>query len=221
MDSATTASSRRTVAVLFADLCNFTGMVETLEPEAVYGIVRPLLDELVLCVELHDGVIQQVLGDGFMAVFGLDRRDGDEAGRAIRVGLRLVAMGQIHHPIHVGVEYGEVLVTPSWQPAAYGVWGRPVTLAKRLCDRAGPGELLIGPGALMHTEHGGGGAMAARAGSTEMARQEARLKGIAGTVLCQRVQVDDALAPLFNPMATAVGSADPPNIERLVPSLVD
>lgn len=140
---------RRQLAVLFVDISGFTTLVESMEPEAVYHVVRPLLDELALLVRLHDGEIQQVLGDGFMAVFGLRSQDGREAEQAVCAGLALVATGASgkHPPVHVGIEYGEVLVTPSWEPAGYGVWGRPVTLAKRLCDLAGPGNVRIGPGA--------------------------------------------------------------------------
>src|SRR2546429_3454499 len=64
-------AQRRQVAVLFADISGFTRLVESVDPETVYQVVRPLMDELALRVRLHDGEIQQILGDGFMAVFGL------------------------------------------------------------------------------------------------------------------------------------------------------
>lgn len=139
------APYRRRMAVLFADLTGFTRLVETVAPEQVYATVRPLLDELVLLVHLHDGEVQQVLGDGFMCVF-------DDATTAVRCGLALVAAGRAELPVHVGIEYGEVLVTPTWQPAAYGVWGRAVNHAQRLCTQAGPGGVLVGPAA--HTAAG-------------------------------------------------------------------
>lgn len=136
--------------MLFADLSGFTELVETAEPEIVYQVVRPLMDDLVAIAHRHGGEIQQVLGDGFMCVFGLHETAGDEADRAVRAGLALIAAGgpaRVRPPVHAGVEYGEVFVTPSWPPARYGVWGRAVNLAARLCARAGPGELEIGPGA--------------------------------------------------------------------------
>jgi class 3 adenylate cyclase len=139
---------RRQVAVLFADLSGFTRLVESVDPEMVYELVRPLMDELVSLVRAHVGDIQQVLGDGFMSVFGLDSQNGDEAVRALRAGVALVAAGSEHGtrlPVHVGIECGEVLVSPSWEPAGFAVWGRAVTLAKRLCDLAGPGTVHIGP----------------------------------------------------------------------------
>jgi class 3 adenylate cyclase len=147
------------------------------EPEIVYQVVRPLMDDLVAIAHRHGGEIQQVLGDGFMCVFGLRETTGDEADRAVRAGIALIAAGgpQVVRPsVHAGVEYGEVFVTPSWPPAGYGVWGRAVNLAQRLCALAGPGELRAGPGAW------------ARTGVPSHA-EPARLKGIGEPVVSHSV----------------------------------
>jgi class 3 adenylate cyclase len=142
---------RRPAAVLFADLSGFTALVDRLEPEDVYACVRPLIDELVVLVETYGGEIQQVLGDGFMAVFGLrsDAHDARGAARAaVTAGVALVGAGRDlsdRLPVHAGVECGEVLISRAWQPARYAVWGRPVTVAARLCDLAGPHTVNIGP----------------------------------------------------------------------------
>jgi len=171
---------RRFTAVLFADLSGFTELVETVEPEVVYQMVRPLMDDLVAIARRFGGSIQQVLGDGFMCVFGLHETHGDEAERAVRAGLALVAAGgaeQVRPSVHVGIEHGEVFVTPSWPPAGYGVWGRAVNLAARLCALAGPGEVQIGPGAysLMTSQ------------TLIAIPDRAALKGIAAPVLSHRI----------------------------------
>jgi class 3 adenylate cyclase len=166
------------VAVLFADISGFTRLVETVAPETVYQVVRPLMDELVVLVHQHHGEIQQVLGDGFMAIFGLSAARGDEAQQAVRAGLALLAAASKGHPaVHLGLEYGEVLVTRSWEPAEFGVWGRPVNIAQRLCDFAGPGERQIGPGAF------------ATAGTQVGAATPVRvwLQGITHTVVAHRM----------------------------------
>ncbi len=169
---------RRDVAVLFADVSGFTPMVDAFDPEVVYDVVRPLMDGLIQLVRGYGGEIQQVLGDGFMAAFGLRSGTGDEARRAVRAARDLVvAAGPVHPPVHVGVEYGQVLVTPSWERASFGVWGRPVVIAKRLCDVAGPGEVQIGPGAFVHAGEGVDGVTPRRI----------RLKGIAEPVLAYRL----------------------------------
>jgi class 3 adenylate cyclase len=139
---------RRTVAVVFADICGFTRLVESVEPEKVYDIMRPLLDDLVDCVHEYGGEIQQVLGDGFMAVFGLRHSRGNETARAFAAACAMVqAVGPDRPEVHIGVESGEVLVTRSWEPATFGIWGHAVNLAQRLCTVAGPGEIVLGPSA--------------------------------------------------------------------------
>jgi class 3 adenylate cyclase len=178
------AQRRTDVAVLFADLSGFSGLVESVDPEMVYATVRPIMDESVTLVDAYGGDIQQVLGDGFMAVFGLRTEPGDlafnAALRAVRVGMALVAAtankpGRL--PVHVGIECGEVLVSPSWQPAGFAVWGRAVTVASRLCDLAGPGNIHIGPRTFE--------LVGPDIGHTPPVR--ARLKGTRGHVLVRRV----------------------------------
>ena len=171
---------RRPAAVLFADLTGFTELVETVAPETVYQVVRPLMDELVAVARRHGGEIQQVLGDGFMCVFGLHETLGDECERAVRAGQEMIAVGGTgfaRPSVHAGVEYGEVLVTASWPPAGYGVWGRPVNLASRLCSLAGPGELQIGPKAFARTGHVLGPVLSA----------QSRLKGFVDPVISHRI----------------------------------
>jgi class 3 adenylate cyclase len=175
-----TTGYRRCAAVLFADLSGFTELVETVEPETVYQVIRPLMDDLVAIARRHGGEIQQVLGDGFMCVFGLHDTTGDEAERAISAGLALVTAGGAVN-VHAGVECGEVFVTPSWPPARYGVWGRAVNLAARLCAVAGPGELQIGPRAYELI------------GPRPTVPHRTRLKGMAGPVLIHRVPAVTAM----------------------------
>ena len=177
LDRHADSGHRRHAAVLFADLTGFTQLVETVEPEIVYQVVRPLMDDLVAIAHRYGGEIQQVLGDGFMCVFGLRETAGDEADRAVRAGAALVAAGGtavVRPSVHAGVEYGEVFVTPSWPPAGYGVWGRAVNRAQRLCALAGPGELRIGPRAHART-------------GTPARAQSARLKGVGEPVMSHSV----------------------------------
>jgi len=183
---------RRHAAVLFADLSGFTALVESAQPETVYQRVRPIMDELVVLVSAYGGEIQQVLGDGFMSVFGLGpecgpgRENGDEVARAVQAGIALVCAGAGASgglPVHVGIEAGEVLVSPSWEPARFAVWGRAVTVAKRLCDLAGAGTMHIGPQAFER----GGRQVVERWDDGLATSTHARLKGIAGEVVLHRI----------------------------------
>jgi len=168
-------SFRRHVAVLFVDLSGFTRLVESVPPEEVYRTVRPVLDELSRVVQRHGGEIQQVLGDGFMAVFGL-RTSGDEVGSAVRAALATLQIST-RMPVHAGVECGEVLVTPSWEPGRFAVWGRVVNIGKRLCDLAAAGELQLGPMAF--------GRVAEQVSAATPAR--VTLKGITDAIVAHRV----------------------------------
>ena len=178
-----TGLERRQAAVLFVDLTGFATLVDSVQPETVYERVAPMMDEFVLLVTEYGGMIQQVLGDGFMAVFGLGSAfapgAADEVACAVQAGLMLVRAGAgapRSLPVHVGVECGEVLVSPSWQPASFGIWGRAVTVAARLCALAGPSTMYVGPQA---AQRGGQRLLETWAdGSTTMLRT--RLKGIAG-----------------------------------------
>jgi class 3 adenylate cyclase len=188
---------RRHVAVVFADLSGFTALVDSVEPEVVYARVRPVLDRLVTLVEFHGGEIQQVLGDGFMAVFGLDGPDeadgqgvtpGDEVPRAVRAGIALACAGVATDerlPVHVGIECGEVLVSRSWEPARFAVWGRAVTVATRLCDVAGPGTVNVGPRAM---ELGGRGVVERR-GARSSGPNRLRARGFARELTMYTVSV--------------------------------
>jgi class 3 adenylate cyclase len=145
------------------------------------------MDEFVELIDEHGGDIQQVLGDGFMCVFGLRTETGDEALRAVRAGVALVeaaAQQPGRLPAHVGIECGEVLVSPSWEPAGFSIWGRAVTIASRLCDLAGPGTIHIGPRAFELVGPGVGFAPPVNA----------QLKGTRGDVLVRRLTVGPAPA---------------------------
>jgi len=169
-------SYRRHVAVLFVDISGFTRLVESVPPEEVYRTVRPLLDEISRVVDRHGGEIQQVLGDGFMAVFGLHSSGGDEVDSAVRAALAALRVSA-RLPVHVGVECGEVLVTPSWEPGRFAVWGRVVNIGKRLCDLAAAGELQLGPMAF--------GRVAEQVSATPS--DPVTLKGLAGAIVAHRV----------------------------------
>jgi class 3 adenylate cyclase len=102
----------------------------------------------------------------------------------VRAGLALVAAGgaaNVRPSVHAGVEYGDVYITPAWPPAGYGVWGRAVNLAARLCALAGPGEVQIGPRAYELIN------------PRPSVPHRTTLKGMAGPVLIHRVPAMTAL----------------------------
>ena len=136
------------VTVLFADLAGYTRLASTLDIEAVHHLVRPLLEDLrQVCLSLG-GVVPGLAGDGFMAVFGARRAQEDDVERAVRAAARMQAVAAQRRAEHadlpglrIGVNTGEVLVAPSWEPGGFSVVGDPVNVASRLCDLAS--EVLV------------------------------------------------------------------------------
>src|SRR6478736_3028690 len=78
---------RKLVTMLFADLAGYTALAETLDPEEVYGFLRPTMAELQSIVESYGGTVPQVQGDGFMAIFGVPVAHEDDAERGVRAAL--------------------------------------------------------------------------------------------------------------------------------------
>jgi class 3 adenylate cyclase len=145
-------SERKVVTVLFADLAGYTALAETLDPEDVYGAIRPWMTDLRLVVEDHGGTVPQVMGDGFMAVFGVPTAHDDDAERAVRAALALVRRAErlasqegIRFPgLHVGVNTGEVIVAPSRESSGFAVVGDAVNVAARLAGLALAGQVIVG-----------------------------------------------------------------------------
>ena len=156
------SGERKLVALLFADLSGFTALASALDPEEVYAFIRPGLDDMRRIVEEHGGSVPHVMGDGFMAVFGVPTAHEDDAERAVRAALairdhaRALARGGggIRFPdVHAGVNSGEVMVAPSSEPGGFSILGDPVNVASRLADLAPPRVVLVAEQTKRRTEH--------------------------------------------------------------------
>lgn len=78
---------RKLVTLLFADLTGYTALAASLDPEEVYGFIRPAMLGLQRIVEGFGGTVPQIMGDGFMAVFGVPSAHEDDDERAVRAAL--------------------------------------------------------------------------------------------------------------------------------------
>jgi hypothetical protein len=63
---------RKQVTVLFADIKDSTELIKDLDPEAAQQLLDPALQLMMDAVHRFEGTVNQVLGDGIMALFGLD-----------------------------------------------------------------------------------------------------------------------------------------------------
>jgi class 3 adenylate cyclase/tetratricopeptide (TPR) repeat protein len=146
-----TDEERRVVTVLFADIVSFTSMAEHRDPEQVKRLVDAAFALLVADVEAHGGVVDKVLGDAIIALFGAPIAHEDDADRAVRAGLAMQSTlrdFRDEHPadelrIRVGVNTGEVLVG-TLAGTEYTAMGDVVNTASRLQSLAPPGAVLVG-----------------------------------------------------------------------------
>jgi predicted ATPase/class 3 adenylate cyclase len=153
------AAERRLVTVMFADLVGFTAASESRDPEEVRELLGRYFEVCRRLVELYGGTLEKFIGDAVMAVWGTPVANEDDAERAVRSALDLVAavqaMGEeVHLPelrARAAVLTGEAAVTLG----AVGqgmVAGDLVNTASRLQALAPPGAVLVGEAARRLTE---------------------------------------------------------------------
>jgi class 3 adenylate cyclase/tetratricopeptide (TPR) repeat protein len=145
--AATPAGERRIVTVVFADLAGFTTLAEGRDPEAVKELLDTCFGALVPVIDAHGGVVDKIIGDELMAVFGAPRAHEDDPERAVRAALALLDALERLDPsleMRVGINTGEVLAGPVGPGGAYTVTGDTVNTAHRLVGVAQRGTVLVG-----------------------------------------------------------------------------
>jgi class 3 adenylate cyclase/ribosomal protein L40E len=152
---------RKQVTVLFADLKGSMELLAERDPEEARQLLDPVLDRMIAAVHQYEGTVNQVMGDGIMALFGAPLAHEDHAVRACYAALRMqetvkqyaTEMQRSHGvPIHirVGLNAGEVVVRSigSDLHMDYTAVGQTTHLAARMEQMAMPGAILITPAVL-------------------------------------------------------------------------
>jgi class 3 adenylate cyclase/tetratricopeptide (TPR) repeat protein len=152
---------RKQVTVLFADLKGSMELLDDRDPEEARQLLDPVLERMMEAVHRYEGTVNQVMGDGIMALFGAPLAHEDHAVRACYAALRMqeavkqyAAEVQRTHgvPIHirVGLNAGEVVVRSigSDLHMDYTAVGQTTHLAARMEQMAMPGAILITPAVL-------------------------------------------------------------------------
>jgi class 3 adenylate cyclase len=145
------SSERRLVSVLFADLVGFTTLSETRDAEEVRELLLRYFETSRLLIERYGGTVEKFIGDAVMAVWGTPVAKEDDAERAVRASLDLVAavsaLGQeVDAPVlraRAGVLTGEAAVTIGAEGQGM-VAGDLVNTASRIQSAAEPGTVLVG-----------------------------------------------------------------------------
>ena len=144
-------AERRLVSVLFVDLVGFTTMSERLDPEDVREIQSRYFEAARATVARYGGTLEKFIGDAVMAVWGSPVARENDAERAVRAALELVAavaaMGvstlqAAAMAARAAVTTGEAAVSFDLDGEGM-VTGDMVNTASRLQDSAKPGSVLV------------------------------------------------------------------------------
>ena len=174
------ARQLKTATVLFMDVVGSTRASERLDPEDVHAVMDTTLQRLTAVVGAHQGRVLQYAGDSLLAVFGADQALEDDAERAVRAGLAIVAEGsplaadfsERYHldgfALRVGIHTGPVLLGGGID-ADSNIRGVTVNIAARMEQTAPAGTLRISHETYRHVrgifDVGGAGADRGRRGS--------------------------------------------------------
>jgi len=156
---------RKQVTVLFADLKGSMELLADRDPEEARAILDPVLTRMMDAVHHYEGTVNQVMGDGIMALFGAPVAHEDHAVRACYAALRMQAALRRYSDgvrrthglavdFRVGLNSGEVVVRAIDNDLRmdYSAIGQTVHLAARMEQLATPGGILLTPTTLRLVE---------------------------------------------------------------------
>lgn len=187
---ARSSGENRQLTVMFIDLVGSTELSERLDSEQLREVVRAYQTHVGFILRSHGGTIAQFLGDGVLAYFGFPRAHEDDARRAIRSGLEVLASEDtlnrslerdygVRLRLRIGVHSGDVVVDQVGEQGRKELlaFGITVNVAARLSDAIAPNTLVVSKAtrrlASRHFEFETLGAM--------------KLKGVSEPVLAHRV----------------------------------
>jgi len=147
---------RKQVTVLFADLKGSMELLAERDPEEAQKLLDPVLERMMDAVHRYEGTVNQVMGDGIMALFGAPLAHEDHAVRACYAALRMQeTVGRfaeelrrsqgVEIQIRVGLNSGEVVVRSIGNDLHmdYSAVGETTHLAARMEQLAPPGTILL------------------------------------------------------------------------------
>src|SRR3989475_7872766 len=156
---------RKQVTVLFADVKGSMELLGDRDPEEARKILDPVLERMMHAVHHYEGTVNQVMGDGIMALFGAPLAHEDHAVRACYAALRMQdavrrysdelrrAQG-VEMQIRVGLNSGDVVVRSVGSDLRmdYSAVGHTTNLAARMEQLATPGSIRLTAGTLRLAE---------------------------------------------------------------------
>jgi class 3 adenylate cyclase len=157
----TLEGERKQVTVLFADLKGSMELLADRDPEEARKLLDPVLERMMAAVHQYEGTVNQVMGDGIMALFGAPIAHEDHAVRACYAALAMQTSVKqyaaevkrtkgVPIQMRVGLNSGEVVVRSIGNDLHmdYSAIGQTTHLAARMEQMAMPGSILITPAVL-------------------------------------------------------------------------
>ncbi|MBS0319988.1 MAG: response regulator [Proteobacteria bacterium] len=131
--------------VMFSDIRGFTPLVESQPPEETIDLLNSYYTLMFDAITSHDGIVNQMIGDGLMAIFGAPVAMADHAGAAVRAAREMIELVEMFNAereaegkptiaIGIGIATGEVVAgyAGTSERATYTCIGDTVNLAARL-----------------------------------------------------------------------------------------
>jgi class 3 adenylate cyclase/tetratricopeptide (TPR) repeat protein len=148
------AAERRQVTVMFSDLVGSTALSARMDPEDLREIIAAYQKCVAEMVRRFGGFVAKYLGDGALVYFGYPEAHEDDAERAVRAGLELIAAvsalkTRASLQTRVGIATGLVVVgdlVGSGEAQERGIVGETPNLAARLQGIAEPNTVVIAEG---------------------------------------------------------------------------
>ena len=140
------------VTILFCDVVGSTAQQERLAPEDARALMAEFLEAMSQVIRSEGGTIERYIGDALMADFGVPVAREDDAIRAVRAALKMLARVEEWNrgdparqmQIRIGINTGEVSTGGSFGRKLL-VMGDAVNVAARLEQIAAPGSVVVGP----------------------------------------------------------------------------
>ena len=147
---------RKQVTVMFCDMEGFTSLVEILGPEEAYNMMDQIYEILIHKVHKYEGTVNEMTGDGVMALFGAPIAIEDAPQRAIRSAMsihkgiakfsdKIRNKDLIQLKMRIGIHTGPVVVGTLGNDlrVEFKAVGDTVNIASRLENLAAPGSTYI------------------------------------------------------------------------------
>jgi adenylate cyclase len=130
---------------MFSDIRSFTTIAESLPPDETIELLNTYYTLMFEAIGEHRGIVNQMVGDGLMAIFGAPLPQPDHCEQAVRAAIEMIEMielfnldeaaqGKVQIQIGIGIASGQVIAgyTGTYRRATYTCVGDTVNLAARL-----------------------------------------------------------------------------------------